>query len=67
MLRPLFADREAICAALCGDIWQTDAVAAGKTQCDQFTKEESLAMAGIVDEILSQLGVSYPPEATDPA
>ena len=43
---------------------QTDAVAAGKKQCEEFTKEESLVMAGIVDEILSQLGVSYPPEAT---
>lgn len=46
-------------------VWhQTDAVAAGKKQCDEFTKEESLVMAGIVDEILSQVGVSYPPEAT---
>jgi hypothetical protein len=43
---------------------QTDAVAAGKKQCDEFTKEESLVMAGIVDEVLSQLGVSYPPQAT---
>lgn len=47
-------------------VTQTDAVAAGKKEVAEFTKAESLAMAGIVDEILLQLGVSYPTEATNP-
>ena len=43
----------------------TDAVAAGLRECAEFTRAESITMAGIVDDVLSQLGVTYPPEATD--
>ena len=38
----------------------TEAVRTGKLECEEFTHEESLAMASICDEVLRQVGVSYP-------
>ena len=37
----------------------TAAVAAGKTECEEFTTAESLATAALCDAILGDLGVSY--------
>eukprot|EP00747_Dinoflagellata_sp_TGD_P182013 gnl/TRDRNA2_/TRDRNA2_36074_c0_seq1.p1 gnl/TRDRNA2_/TRDRNA2_36074_c0~~gnl/TRDRNA2_/TRDRNA2_36074_c0_seq1.p1 ORF type:complete len:409 (-),score=66.64 gnl/TRDRNA2_/TRDRNA2_36074_c0_seq1:95-1138(-) len=43
----------------------TDAVRLGQREMPQFTHQDSLMVADMIDSILAQLGVEYPPQAFD--